>query len=185
LASLKQTSSMEPIKKIHLLSSLLSKLCILGLVGLPLLQVWIWIDVGRLVDALSNLGGHIIPQELAPLNRGIGFLLSMIPISFLMLGLIKLRELCLLLKKNYRFEKQHLELLHKFTLMLLYGSFIAPITRALISIVVTINNPPGNRALVVNLDSEDLIRIFLAAVLLLIVWSLNESHHSPQSMGHG
>ena len=149
-----------------------------------MLQVWIWIDVGRLVDALSNLGGHIIPQELAPLNRGIGFLLSMIPISFLMLGLIKLRELCLLLKKNYRFEKQHLELLHKFTLMLLYGSFIAPITRALISIVVTIDNPPGSRALVVNLDSEDLIRMFLAAVLLLIVWSLNEADHSPQPMGH-
>jgi len=175
---------MKAIKKIHLLCTLLSKLCILGLVCLPLLQVWIWIDVGRLVDALSNLGGHIIPQELAPLNRGIGFLLSMIPISFLMLGLIKLRELCLLLKKNYRFEKQHLELLHKSTLMLLYGSFIAPITGALISIVVTINNPPGNRALVVNLDSEDLIRMFLAAVLLLIVWSLNEAHHSPQPMGH-
>ena len=175
---------MKAIKKIHLLCTLLSKLCILGLVCLPLLQVWIWIDVGRLVDALSNLGGLIIPQELAPLNRGIGFLLSMIPISFLMLGLIKLRELCLLLKKNYRFEKQHLELLHKFTLMLLYGSFIAPITRALISIVVTIDNPPGNRALVVSLDSEDLFCMFLAAVLLLIVWSLNEAHHSPQPMGH-
>lgn len=175
---------MKAIKNIHLLSSLLSKLCILGLVSLPLLQVWIWIDVGRLVDALGNLGGHIMPQELDPLNRGIGFILSMIPISFLMVGLIKLRELCLLLKENYRFEKQHLKLLHKFTLMLLYGSFIAPITRALISIVVTISNPPGERALIVNLDSEDLIRIFLAAVLLLTTWSLNEARHSTQPIGH-
>ena len=68
--------------------------------------------------------------------------------------------------------------------MLLYGSFIAPITRALISIVVTINNPAGQRALVVNLDSEDLIRIFLAAVLLLIIWSLNETHHNTRPASH-
>jgi hypothetical protein len=175
---------MNAKKKIHLLCNLLSQLCILGLVCLPLLQVWIWIDVGRLVDALSNLEGHIIPQELAPLNRGIGFLLGMMPISFLMVGLVKLRDLCLLLKKNYQFEKQHLNLLHTFTLMLLYGSFIAPITRALISIVVTINNPAGQRALVVNLDSEDLIRIFLAAVLLLIIWSLNETHHNTRPASH-
>ena len=68
--------------------------------------------------------------------------------------------------------------------MLLYGSFIAPVTRALISIVVTISNPPGERALIVNLDSEDLIRIFLAAVLLLTTWSLNEARHSTQPIGH-
>ena len=62
--------------------------------------------------------------------------------------------------------------------MLLFSALAAPVARALVSVAVTFNNVPGQRAVVVNIDSHDLNSLFVAMTFLTVAWVVQEAQLS-------
>ena len=174
---------MTNTQKIQRVSALISALCSLSLVLLPLLQLWIWVDLegphGTL-EYLEYIGNALRPETIALPYRILGFIISMAPVALLMWGLLHLRALFELFRKAVFFSEANARLLHKFAMMLFFSTLASPIARALVSVALTINNPPGQRAVVVNIGSGDLNSLFVAAVFLAVAWVMREAHTLSQ-----
>ena len=162
--------------KIQRVSALMSAICTLSLIFLPLLLIWIWVDFERINGTLEYLGKEFRPDTIALPNRILGFIFSMVPITLLMWGLLHLRALFELFRKAQFFSEANARLLHSFAMMLLFSTLATPIARALVSVAVTINNVPGQRAVVANIDSHDLSSLFVAMVFLTVAWVMRETH---------
>lgn len=167
---------MTSTHKIQRMSALMSTICSLSLIFLPLLIIWVWVDFDRINGTLEYLGNEFRPDTIALPNRILGLIFSMIPIALLMRGLLHLRALFELFRKEQFFNQAKTKLLHSFAIMLLFSALAAPVARALVSVAVTFNNVPGQRAVVANIDSHDLSSLFVAMVFLTVAWVMRETH---------
>lgn len=50
-----------------------------------------------------------------------------------------------------------------------------PITGALLSAVLTMNNPPGHRQIAITAGSSELTTLFIGGVFLIIAWIMDEA----------
>lgn len=167
---------MTNTQKIQRISTLVTTLCSLSLILLPLLQIWIWMDLLGPHETLKYIGNALHPETIALPYRILGFLISMVPIALLMWGILHLRALFNLFRKAVFFSETNSRLLHKFAMMLFFNTLASPIARSLVSVAVTINNPPGQRAVVFNISSSDLNSLFVAVVFLAVAWVMREAH---------
>ena len=171
---------MTNTQKIQRVSALMSALCVLIVILLPLLLLWIWVDFERINGTLEYIGNALRPETIALPYRILSFIISMVPVALLMWGLLHLRALFELFRKAVFFSEANARLLHKFAMMLFFSTLASPIARALVSVAVTINNPPGQRAVVVNIGSGDLNSLFVATVFLAVAWVMREAHALAQ-----
>jgi amino acid transporter len=162
--------------KIKRMSALMSTICSLGLIFFPLLVIWVWVDFDRINGSLEYLGDEFRPDTIALPNRILGFIFSMIPIALLMRGLWHLRSLFELFRKEQFLSQTKAKRLRSFAIMLLFSALAAPVVRALVSVAVTFNNVPGQRAVVANIDSQDFNTLFVAMVFLTVAWVMRETH---------
>ena len=137
---------MSNTQKIQRVSALMSALRVLIVILLPLLLLWIWVDFERINGTLEYIGNALRPETIALPYRILGFIISMVPVALLMWGLLHLRAFFELFRKAVFFSEANARLLHKFAMMLFFSTLASPIARALVSVAVTINNPPGQRA---------------------------------------
>jgi len=171
---------MTNTQKIQRVSALMSALCVLIVILLPLLLLVVWVFVSNGNGTLEYLGDELRPETIALPYRILGFIISMVPVALLMWGLLHLRALFELFRKAVFFSEANARLLHKFAMMLFFSTLASPIARALVSVAVTINNPPGQRAVVVNIGSGDLNSLFVATVFLAVAWVMREAHTLAQ-----
>ena len=166
--------------KIQRVSVLMSTICLILVWVLPLLLLLIWVYFERLNVPLEYLGNALRPETIALPYRILGFTISMVPVALLMWGLLHLRALFGLFRKAVFFSEANARLLHKFAMMLFFSTLASPIARALVSVALTINNPPGQRAVVVNIETGDLNSLFVATVFLAVAWVMREAHALAQ-----
>ena len=72
---------MKNTQKIQRVSALISTLCSLSLILLPLLQIWIWVDFERINGTLEYIGNALRPETIALPYRILGFIISMVPVA--------------------------------------------------------------------------------------------------------
>ena len=166
---------MSNIKKIKRVSALISKLCTLGIILMPLLLIWIWIDVDRINGSLESFNDALLPEMLALPNQVLGFIFSMIPVALMMWGLSYLKALFKLFQKGVFFSEKNAQLLQNFAKMLFFSTLALPVSGVLVSIAVTINNLPGQRAVIFNLGTDELSSFFAAAIFLVLAWVMREA----------
>jgi len=171
---------MTNTQKIQRVSALMHALCVLILIFFPLFLLWFFMDLERFNGTLEYLGNTLRPETIALPYRILGFIISMVPVALLMWGLFHLMALFELFRKAVFFSEANARLLHKFAMMLFFSTLASPIARALVSVAVTINNPPGQRAVVVNIESGDLNSLFVATVFLAVAWVMREAHALAQ-----
>ena len=171
---------MTNTQKIQRMSTLITTLCSLSLISLPLLQIWIWVDLLGPHGTFKYINNALHPETIALPYRILGFLISMVPVALLMWGILHLRALFKLFRKAVFFSEANVRLLHKFAMMLFFNTLASPIARSLVSVAVTINNPPGQRAVVFNIEGGDLNSLFVAVVFLAVAWVMREAHALAQ-----
>ena len=66
------------------------------------------------------------------------------------------------------FSARALASLHSFARWLLAAAFLSPVYRAVLSVLVTLQNGPGKRELTLNLSSDDYLMVLMGVVLLAI-----------------
>lgn len=150
----------------------------------PLLTLYYWFTVSTDMDVLFRAG--IIETEVDPMiftnqpltitTRILAFLASMLPCGILMYALRQLINLFRHYENQEIFTLSTATYCQKLGYVFFYwvaGSFIYS---GLISVILSFNNPPGERVLSLTLNGIDLLSILCGFVVLIISWVMKEAH---------
>lgn len=170
----------NPIR-IRRVSTLLKLACDAYLVLAPLLLAAVWLNFDRLGpfwQTLSQL--PLQSQYIGPLNKVLGALITAVPLALLLYGTWHLRKLFEQFRQGKLFTESGAGHLHVFAWMLLTTVLLKPVVSVLLSLALTMNNPPGERAVVLTLGSNDFGQLFIAGALFAITWTLREGYRLSQ-----
>ncbi len=164
------------IERIRRVSRMMSALCLIGMVGLPLSLALAWAYpelLGSAYPAFEGLWGE--PGSLPIVSRVIGFLVSMIPTGVLIFGMARLRRLFHLYQTGDIFNADASRCLKLFAITVMLQAVLGPLAGAAHSVIVTFHNPPGERVLSLSLGSGEFAALLLGGLLLVIAWIMGES----------
>ena len=160
---------MTELTRIRRLSRYMAFFTTLLLVLIPLTLALVWIYIDALIPMMGNLApADLRSDTLTPLTRLLGFLISMIPAGVTLYGLIQLRCLFKHYQQGQIFTAYALTRLRKFAWSLMLCALLRPLTGAALSVLLSINNPPGQRVLALNISSDDIALLFISGVFIVV-----------------
>ena len=161
--------------RIRRVSRIMSVLCVIGMVALPVwLAVGWWYPqwLGGVYPQTEALWGA--PENLSAITRTLGFLVSMVPAGLLIYGLSRLRAMFGLYQGGEIFSARAARCLQHFAVAVLLQAILNPIAGAAHSVIVTFHNPPGERMLTLSLGNAEYSAVLLGGLLLVIAWIMGE-----------
>jgi len=164
-------SKIKKISKIFYL--LLSSLIIV----IPLYYVTYWALINHLPDTLITANTTSVPLIADPLSiklQIIGFLVSLLPLSALLYGLINIRKLFSFYRAGVIFSFEHVSIFYKTSKALFLWVFLSVLYESAKSIIFSIGNPPGQRVVSVGFSSSELTTLIVAGIVLVIAWVMEE-----------
>jgi len=158
------------------------------LIATPLLIGTIWLSGGDLtvdnseaefvldmfLDDVNIDEAHMPSFPLPWSTRLLGLAVSMIPLGVGMLSLWWLVRLFSCFAVGEIFTKNTVMYIRRLGWTMVAGVAAAPIHEALLTIVLTIHNPPGERMVTVSLESTDFEELITAGVIILVSWIMEE-----------
>lgn len=165
---------MDNLGRIRRISRAFDILCtaLMGLVPLGLAAYWLLLN-----DLPHSMYAPLPTAPSAPLGTGLrllGFLVTMIPCGVLLYALTRLRRLFALYRKGIIFDRQNVACYRDLGKALLCWSGAAFLQTPLLSMILTLPNPPGTRLLMLGVGSGELDCLFLGGLVLLISWVMDE-----------
>ena len=124
---------------------------------------------------------HMIPlpvrvdHEVSAFCRFLAFFADMIPLLATVYGLLKLRDLFLLYENGSFFTERNVACFRSLgkTLLVWVGCDI--VRYSLLSVILTLGNPPGQRLLTIGLNSGEFSGVFVGMVVLIVSWVMDEA----------
>ena len=163
-------------RKIEQVSRLMVWVITLGGIGLVAAYAAVWLTPGWL-DAVATRGffdaGVTITSS--PLLRALAGLVSAIPLGLVLYGLWQIRHLFQLFGAGLYFTVDGSRHLLRFGAALLLAAPAGILTRAIASVLLTIDNPEGSRQLVVQAGSNDYFGVVVGGLLLVVGWVMREA----------
>lgn len=151
---------------------------------MPLLLLLFWLNAPTPIPRSPNFAGlaiNFIPQGievLGPLSiasKSLGFLICLLPVGVMELILYFLIKLFRLYEKGNIFTLANVKAIKNIAWILLLGEIIInPIFQALISLALTIHNPPGYRYIKIGIDGTNIGLVLTALLIILISWIMAE-----------
>lgn len=172
---------MENTHRIAIASRRLRKTCTALIFLLPTTCGLFWFFFNQLYSPSSMVPTSMIPlpvrvtHDLSGLTRFLAFLTELIPLTALMYGLRKLRELFRYYESGRIFTRQNVACFRSLGKTLIAWVTCNVVSNSLLSIVLTLNNPPGQRQITLGLFSADFTGIFVGIVILIIAWVMDEA----------
>lgn len=168
-------------KKIQSLSRLLKWVSWTLVYTLPLFNAAFWIFDGFPQSILNFqlfplIEGGTPLHELSHTLKFYGFLTTLIPIGMILLILIGVVKLLRSYEKLVLFSQECVRHFRKIGRLLLIGQIIYPLYSALISLILTISNPPGSRMIVVSFGLHQMALFIVALAILLISYIMEEGY---------
>lgn len=147
--------------------------------GYPFLKPWIEWDIW---PKINNLPIKPI-SEISPLIKFFGFLITLIPTAFNIGAFIFLAKLFSSFEKLQIFSEQSVKCLRKLGFCILLNQLVYPVYEALLSLNLTITNPPGQRMITVGFGTHQLNLLVIGACIILISWVMEEGRklHEDQA----
>ena len=150
-------------------------LCVLGVVTLLAVPFWFWLspaNVLALGPQMAGVSGAIVVDER---TRALGAAVSLLPIAVGLYALWQLWRLFAEYGAGRVFGRAAQVRLQRFAWALLAAALLAPLVRAVMSVVLTMGNPAGQRQLVIGFSWNDYLAVLLAAVLIAIATVMAEA----------
>jgi len=170
--------------KIKKLSKVLRFIAAIAMISTPVLVAMFWINQGQpfapwlKIDLLPEGLAHqeyLRPiADLKPIFRLAGFLVSLIPAGITVMVCFYLSQLFAIFEKMEFFSEASVGSIRKIGWTLLIGQMIHPFYVALMTLVLSISNPAGERFIAVELGAAELKMIAIAAGIILISWIMDE-----------
>lgn len=148
---------------------------------MPVINALVWINLEKISPiGLAKLFPSLplddlsIRMPLSAQTRVLGFLVMMIPTGIHMLAFFLLFRLFGLYARGEIFTEHAVGYIRKAGYTLLAVQAINPLHGALISLVLTMQNPAGMRAVSVGINSTDISGMIIAFLVVLVSWIMDE-----------
>ncbi|MBI5605932.1 MAG: DUF2975 domain-containing protein [Deltaproteobacteria bacterium] len=166
---------MENTQRITKVSRNLRRICTGLIYGLPIACALFWIFFNRLYALMPMIPLPVhVKSDLTALTRLLAFLVDLIPLGIVIYGLQKLRSLFGLYENQLIFTKQNVDCFRSLGRILIFWVIGDVVRNSLLTVVLTLNNPPGQRMISFGLYSADFTGIFVGLVILVISWVMDE-----------
>lgn len=157
-------------RSFHLLISIL-------LVVIPVYYVIYWVFINALPETLvmvnrssTGLLENPLPKELQLL----GFVVSLLPLSALVYGLINIRKLFSFYQEGVIFAFAHVTIFRNTARALIGWTVLSILYESVKSILFSMGNPPGQRMLSVTFGSPEMTTLVVAGIVFIIAWVMDE-----------
>lgn len=107
--------------------------------------------------------------------RLLAALIAAVPLVLVVYGLWHIRELFRLYARRHYFTIDGAKHLQRFGAALLLAAPAGILTRSIVSVLLTMNNTPGERQLVVQMGSNDYFLIVVGGLVLSVGWVMREA----------
>ena len=168
---------MENLTKIKKLSKYFYVLFTILLIIIPSYYVLYWAFINHLPQTLLTVNTQsppLIPLKL-PMNlQLLGFLMSWLPASALMYGLMKIRQLFSFYKEGIIFSFEHVGIFKSTSKALLLWVLFSMVYQSAKSVLFSIDAPPGSRVLTVTFTSAEMTTLMVGGILFIIAWVMDE-----------
>ena len=167
---------MSNLSRIQQISRLMHGLCTAGLVLIPLTVAGMWATYEVWAPTHPDLAAiRPLPETLTLGIRLLAFAVGMLQAAIAIFAVWRLRQLFALYAEGLIFTADNTRWLRQFAAAVLTFAVAKPITGALLSVVLTLDNPPGQRQLAVTFGSSELTTLFIGCVFLIIAWIMDEA----------
>lgn len=161
--------------KLKRLSTLMSVICTCLILVLPILTIWFWINFQSNAPRLNIAQQGVLQLETIEAWQIIcAGAYSVATTLVVVYGLIQLRQLFEHFRSDNFFTKASVRALHGFCLALFVSAILKVLNTAVLSVLLTINNGPNQKALIISLGSNEFWLLFIAATFLTIAWCFKE-----------
>ena len=142
---------------------------------------WIFFDVIDQAGAAQvftpgsvTLDSIPIKGPITALTKVLGFCVTMIPVGFNMAAFYFLVKLFGLYAQGNIFTAENVRCIRKVGYILLIRQMISPFIDALMYMVLTMNNPQGERMIGFGFSSANFSQIIIALLIILVSWIMDE-----------
>lgn len=143
--------------------------------SMPVINALVWLSMNSFPeDIYSNMLPHYVIMPLPVYTRILGFLVVMIPTGVAMAGLHYLMNLFKLYEKGEIFQPANVLCFRNLSWVLIWWFLAGVIHRSLLTLAITLHNPPGQRRISLDLSSADLTALLIGGVLAVIAWVMEE-----------
>jgi len=173
---------MDTKSKIFKLSRFLKTASLAIVFALPLFTAGWWItngytfmgDFASCLQPFPSMKGMKPVAELSAFLKLCGFFTTMIPTAFNMLTFFFLARLFKLYETFEFFSFRCVRCIRNLGITILTCQIVYPFYFALLSLALTISNPPGERMIAVSLGSEQIYLMIVAGAIILASWIMDE-----------
>jgi uncharacterized membrane protein YvlD (DUF360 family) len=167
---------MENPQHIIVASRRLRRICTGLIIFLPVICATFWVFFNRIRGSTSMIPLPVpVTGDLSGLTRLLAFLTELVPMTALIYGLMKLRELFSYYEKGLIFAGKNVACFRSLGRALIAWVICDVAKNSLLSIVLTLHNPPGQRLITIGLYSADFTAVFVGIVILFIAWVMDEA----------
>lgn len=156
-------------RRIRRISRTLAVTCVVLMGALPVsvLIYWVVADGGALA-VRANLPARAIQAPLLLSQRIAGALVTEIPLGLLVVGLWQARKCFTLFAAGQVFTAEAVGYLRRFAGWVLASVAASIIASPVLSVVLTLHNPPGMRHLAIGIGSDQIFTLFFAGMVWLM-----------------
>lgn len=169
----------NPSIRLQWLCRAVQLLALAGAIGILVAAVW-W----RLSPEMSQgWARDFRGAESAPLSERshrLGLVLTLLPEIVALLALWQLWRLFDEYARGRALMPRAQQLLMRLAVIVLAAALLRPLYRGVLSIAATIDNPAGQRMLMLDLGTDDFSRVLLGLVLLAIAAVMREAVNAAQ-----
>jgi hypothetical protein len=166
---------MPNLKRIQCASRRLRRLLLVILFLIPIINTLVWIFINKLPTELCERIIPVFVKMPLPLSaRLMGFAVTLLPTAMGMIFTYFLMQLFRLYEEGQIFRAPNVRCFRNLARVLLVWFVIGIIHQTLLSVVLTLHHPPGQRMITVGLSSGDLTTLLTGVILAVIAWVMDE-----------
>ena len=143
--------------------------------SIPVLILLYWLFFNELpIGFKSEL--PVTANQVLPLSAlWLGILVSFIPAGVVIFGITTLMELFKLYENAIFFSTKNVKCFRRLGYSLISWTFANMMFTTLISLVISFNNPAGQRMISFGFDIADIANLIIGAVVVVVSWVMNEA----------
>lgn len=142
---------------------------------MPVINAFVWLFMNRFPEIIyRKILPYFVSVPLPISARLMGFMVVMIPTGVAMFGAYYLMRLFHLYEQGDIFKLANVRCFKNLSRVLICWFIAGIVHRSLLSVALTVHNPPGQRMITLELGSPDLTALLLGGILAVIAWVMEE-----------
>ena len=143
--------------------------------AMPVINAFVWIFMNSFPEIMtSKMLPYFVHLPLPASARLMGFMVFMLPTGVAMTGAYHLMRLFELYERGEIFKLSNVHCYKKLSRVVIWWFVAGILCQSLLSVVLTLHHPPGQRMLTFALSSSDLAILLLGLILAVITWVMEE-----------